>query len=40
MWQVEQVGTNMSAVLSFAGSAFRFSTDRWALKSTPCFDSW
>ena len=30
MWQVAQVGTNMSRVVSFFGSAARFEQLRWA----------
>ena len=40
MWQVAQVGTGMSAVVSLSGFASGCMLARWALKSTPCLDSW
>ena len=39
MWQVAQVGMNMSRVDSFAGSTSRRSSLCWALYMTPCLDS-
>ena len=40
MWQVAQVGTGMSLVVRCLGRAARFMWAFWALKRTPCFDSW